>query len=174
MHGRVQNLESKKMVEFEPALKALTEADVEFVIIGGVAISFHSSGYVTKDLDFCYLRTTGNLKRIVTAFAPFEPRLRGFPKELPFVWDERTLQNGTNFTLETTIGEIDMLGEVSGVGNFEQVKNNSVEGKIYGCEVRLLSIEGLINAKKAAGRTKDLLVLPELEALKELLSETEE
>ena len=162
------------MIKFEPAIKALTEADVEFVIIGGVAISFHSSGYVTKDLNFCYLRTVENLKRIVRAFAPFKPRLRGFPDELPFIWDERTLQNGTNFTLTTTIGEIDMLGEVSGVGNFEEVKKNSVEGEIYGCKVRLLSIEALINAKKAAGRTKDLLVLPELEALQELLAETAE
>jgi len=162
------------MVEFEPAIKALTENKVNFVIIGGVAISFHSSGYVTRDLDFCYLRTTENLKRIVFAFAPFNPRLRGFPKNLPFVWDERTLQSGTNFTLETTIGEIDMLGEVDGVGNFEQVSKESIPAKLYGCDVRLLTLEGLIKAKKAAGRTKDLLVLPELEALREILSETNE
>ncbi len=162
------------MVEFEPAIKSLTEAEVDFVIIGGVAISVHSSGYVTKDLDFCYRRTIENLKKIVSAFALFNPRLRGFPKELPFVWDERTLQNGTNFTLETTIGEIDMLGEVSGVGDFEAVKKESVSVNIYGCEVRVLTIGGLIKAKRAAGRAKDLLVLPELEALQELLSETAE
>lgn len=162
------------MVEFEPAIKSLTEAEVEFVIIGGVAISVHSSGYVTKDLDFCYRRTTGNLKKIVSAFAQFNPCLRGFPKELPFVWDERTLQNGTNFTLETTIGEIDMLGEVSGIGDFDAVKKESIPAIIYDCEVRVLTLDGLIKAKRAAGRTKDLLVLPELEALRELLSETEE
>ena len=74
------------MVEFEPAIKALTEGDVEFVIIGGVAISVHSSGYVTKDLDFCYLRTTENLKKIVSAFTQFRPRPRGFPEDLPFIW----------------------------------------------------------------------------------------
>lgn len=94
------------------------------------------------------------------------------PTDLPFVWDERTLQNGTNFTLETTIGEIDMLGEVAGVGDFEEVKAQSISAKLYGCDVLLLSLEGLIKAKKAAGRTKDLLVLPELEALQELISDT--
>ena len=56
------------MVEFEPAIKALVAKKVDFVIIGGVAISVHSSGYITRDLDFCYLRTTENLKKIVTAF----------------------------------------------------------------------------------------------------------
>ncbi len=162
------------MVEFEPAIKALTGEEVDFVIIGGVAISVHSSGYVTRDLDFCYLRTTENLKKIVAALASFNPRLRGFPKDLPFVWDERTLQNGTNFTLETTIGDIDMLGEVAGVGNFAAVSKQSASTILYDCEVRILNLEGLINAKRAAGRVKDLLVLPELEALQEAFAETEE
>jgi len=162
------------MVEFEPAIKAITTNEVDFVIVGGVAISVHSTGYITRDLDFCYRRTTENLKKIVAAFAPFNPRLRGFPEDLPFVWDERTLQNGTNFTLVTTIGDIDMLGEVAGVGDYEAVRRESVSTSLYNCEVRVLTLDGLINAKRAAGRTKDLLVLPELEALKELLTETDE
>jgi len=161
------------MVEFQQAIKSLTAEKVDFVIIGGVAIAFHSSGYITTDLDFCYLRTTENLKKIVAAFAPFNPRLRGFPEDLPFVWDERTLQSGTNFTLSTTIGDIDLLGEVAGVGDFKAVKKESLLTRVYDCDVRVLTLEGLINAKRAAGRVKDLLVLPELEALQELLSEKE-
>ena len=73
--------------------------------------------------------------------------------------------------MKTSIGDIDMLGEVAGVGNYESVKQESVLTEIYDCEIRILTIEGLIKAKRAAGRTKDLLVLPELEALKELLEE---
>lgn len=161
------------MIEFEPAIKALTESKVEFVIVGGLAITIHPV-MLPKTLIFCYLGTSRNLKKIVSAFAPFNPRLRGFPEDLPFIWDERTLQNGTNFTLKTSIGDIDLLGEVKGAGDFEAVKKESVPAKIYDCNVRILTIEGLIKAKRAAGRTKDLLVLPELEALREVLSETEE
>ena len=62
------------MVEFEPAIKSLTAKEVDFVIIGGVAISVHSTGYVIRDLDFCYLRTAENLKRIVSASARFSRR----------------------------------------------------------------------------------------------------
>ena len=162
------------MVEFEVALKSLTNEKVDFVVVGGLAISAHSTGYITTDLDFCYLRTKANLKKIVAALAPFNPRFRHFPEELPFVWDERTLQNGTNFTLIKSIGDIDLLSEVAGVGDYEAVKKESVADILYDCEVRILTIEGLIKAKRAAGRTKDLLVLPELEALRELLSETKE
>lgn len=73
------------MIDFETALKALTNEKVEFDIVGGLAISAHSTGYITKDLDFCYLRTTENLKRIVAALALFNPRFRNFPENLPFV-----------------------------------------------------------------------------------------
>ena len=104
----------------------------------------------------------------------FKPRFRLFPEDLPFVWDERTLQGGTNFTLITSIGDIDLLGEVAGIGDYEAVKKESISDTLYGCEVRILTLEGLIKAKRAAGRTKDLLVLPELEALQELLSETKD
>lgn len=162
------------MVEFEPALKSLSAEKVDFVVVGGLAISAHSTGYITTDLDFCYLRTKENLKKIVAALASFKPRFRNYPENLPFIWDERTLRKGTNFTLVTDIGDIDLLGEVAGIGDYEAVKKESVAETLYDCEVRILTIEGLIKAKRAAGRTKDLLVLPELEALREMLSETDE
>lgn len=157
------------MIHLEQTVKSLVENEVQFVIIGGVAIRFHSSGYITKDIDICYLRTPENLKRLAAALAPFKPRFRDFPEDLPFVWDERTLQSGTNFTLKSDIGEIDLLGEVTGLGDYTEVEKFATLETLYGCEVKILSVDGLILAKRAAGRTKDLLVLPELEALREVL-----
>lgn len=162
------------MIKATKAIRALAEKEVVFVVVGGIAIRGHGSSYLTQDLDICYFRKRDNLKKIAQALAPFTPRPRGFPAKLPFIWDEQTLQNGATFTLETTIGDIDLLAEVSGVGTFEEVFKESVIINLYGHDVRVLSIEGLIKAKRAAGRTKDLLVLPELEALQEALSETEE
>jgi predicted nucleotidyltransferase len=153
------------MVELRPAIISLAEQEVKFVIIGGVAINLHSSAYVTEDFDFCFSRERENLKRIVKALAFFRPRLRGFPKDLPFVWDEQTLLGGTNFTPETEIGDIDLLGEVKGIGNYSDVEKESTIMSLFGFDIKVFSIEGLIKAKRAAGRTKDLLVLPELEGL---------
>ena len=162
------------MIELEPAIKSLVENEVKFIIVGGVAITFHGSAYVTQDLDFCYARNKENLQKIVEALAHFEPRPRGFPENLPFVFDERILQNSKNFTYQTRIGDIDLLGEIAGVGDYFEVDKTSITMEIYGCRVKIISLQNLIKAKRAAGRTKDLLVLPELEALQEALSETEE
>jgi predicted nucleotidyltransferase len=71
------------------------------------------------------------------------------------------------------LGDIDLLGEVSGVGNYQNLAANAVEMQICGISVRVISLDDLISAKRAAGRTKDLLVLPELEALREALSKAD-
>lgn len=162
------------MVKIETVIRSLSGAEVEYVIVGGVAIKSHSSGYVTYDFDFCYSRSAENLNRIVAALTPYSPRPRGFPDELPFVFDKSTLRNGTNFTFVTTVGDVDLLGEVAGIGDFQAALAHSENVSLYGFEVKILTLDGLIKAKRAAGRTKDLLVLPELEALLEALSDEKE
>ncbi|HKP73382.1 MAG TPA: hypothetical protein VJT82_10625 [Pyrinomonadaceae bacterium] len=152
----------------------MTQHQIEFVIVGGVAVSAHGSSYLTFDLDVCYARTRENLKRIVAALAPYHPRPRDFPDALPFVWDEQTLRQGTNFTFATDLGNIDLLGEVAGLGSYNEVREASVVLSLFGFQCQVLSLDALIIAKRAAGRTKDLLVLPELEALREVLQKTED
>ncbi|MBM3757010.1 MAG: hypothetical protein FJW38_23880 [Acidobacteria bacterium] len=95
--------------------------------------------------------------------APYNPRPRGFPDGLPFLWDSETLANGTMFTLTTDLGIIDLLAEVAGVGSYSEVRAISVEVDAFGRRLRALDLPSLIRAKKAAGRPKDLLILPELE-----------
>lgn len=161
------------MISLFDAVRVLVEADVAFVVIGGVALRSHGSAYLTQDLDICYSRAKENLQKIAKALAPFSPRPRGFPDELPFVWDWTTLQNGTNFTFKTTLCDIDLLGEVPGVGDFIEVLANSIEIDLDGFQVKVLSIDGLIKAKETAGRPKDQAGLAELYALREALGAAE-
>lgn len=149
----------------------LAKNHVDFVVIGGMAIRSHGSSYLTQDLDVCYSRERENLKKIADALAPFSPRPRGIPDDLPFVWDVATLYNGTNFTFDTTLGNIDLLGEVKGVGTYRDAVKDSVEIDVGGHKVNVLSIEGLIRAKTEAGREKDVPGLKELYALKQAFSD---
>jgi predicted nucleotidyltransferase len=157
------------MIELQTALSTLVANEVEFVIVGGVAITLHSSAYLTVDLDFCYSRTPDNVRQLVAALAPFDPKPRGFPPDLPFVFDEATIRNGTNFTFDTSIGMIDLLGEVKGVGGYKEAAERSDIFEVYGLAVKALNLDALIDAKTAAGRPKDHMALPELKALREAL-----
>lgn len=104
------------MIDIKQAIVALASNEVDFVIIGGVALALHSAAYVTYDIDICFSRSKENISKLVGALSPFEPRPRGLRKDLPFVWDAGTLSQGTIYTLETTIGDFDLLGEVEGFG----------------------------------------------------------
>jgi predicted nucleotidyltransferase len=156
------------MFDAEAMVRQLAEQRIEFVIIGGLAMIAHGSAYVTKDLDVCYHRSPASIAALAAAVAPIHPYLRGAPPGLPFRFDAPTIQAGLNFTLITDYGDIDFLGEVSGIGGYDRVLALAVPMKMYGLEVQVLSIDGLIAAKKAAGRTKDKLHLLELEELKKL------
>jgi hypothetical protein len=152
----------------EPLIHLLTDHDVEFVLIGGLAMRVHGSAHITDDFDVCYRRTPENIARLAAAFAPMHPYLRGAPPGLPFRFDPPTIQAGLNFTLDTDLGDVDVLAEVSGIGTYEQALAQSKEYTIFGRPVQVLTLVGLIAAKKAAGRAKDRLHLLELEELKKL------
>ena len=77
---------------------------------------------------------------------------------MPFVWDERTLAGGTNFTLQTTIGEIGLHAGVSGIGTYKDVLAESNSLALFGFDINVPSIDGLIKAKTASGREKSFPV----------------
>jgi hypothetical protein len=146
----------------------LVQAQVEFVTVGNVSAVLQGVPVVTLDLDICYRRTPGNLARLVAALSPLQPRLRGLPPELPFTFDERALALGTNFTLLIGNESLDLLGEMSAIGGYEQIIGEAREVLVEGIQVKVLSLAQLIATKEAAGRPKDLAVMPVLKAALEM------
>jgi len=119
----------------------------------------------TLDLDIVYARDADNVARVVAALAPYEPYLRGAPPGLPFQLDEDTVARGLNFALATTLGDIDLLGEVTGGGGYDRLKTAVESVTIEGFECLVVTLPKLIALKRAAGRGKDREALAELEAL---------
>lgn len=153
------------MTDFPALISALAAGGVEFIIVGGAAATAHGSARLTQDLDVVYRRTPGNIARLVQTLAPHEPYLRGAPPGLPFVWDARTISNGLNFTLKTVLGALDLLGEVTGGGDYDELLPHAISIRLYGVECLCLGLERLIHVKRAAGRPKDLEAVAELEAI---------
>ena len=135
-------------------LRLLADAHVEFIVIGGVAATVHGSARATYDLDVVYGRSAENIARLSRALLPYEPYLRGVPRGLPFRWDKETIVAGLNFTLTTTLGSIDLLGEVTGGGGYEKLISHSIQLKVFGAECFCVDLETLIRIKRAAGRPK--------------------
>lgn len=156
------------MSGIEQLLEALAKSQVTFVVVGAYAAIMQGSSQRTDDLDICYERSRDNYQRIVRAIAPFRPRLRGIAEGLQAPFDERSLAQGTNFTLATDLGYLDLLGEMSGVGGYKEIVGDAKPVNLGSFTCLIASLDTIIRSKEAADRPKDRAVLPELKALKAL------
>jgi predicted nucleotidyltransferase len=154
-----------QVTDFARLLTALDDAAVRFIVVGGAAATAHGSARLTLDLDVVYERSSDNIGRLVAALTPLHPYLRGAPSGLPFVFDVATVSRGLNFTLITDAGWIDVLGEITGGGAYQQLLPHAIELTLFGRTTRVLDLERLIYVKRAAGRPRDHDALAELEVL---------
>lgn len=154
-----------KPTDFEGLLRRLLEGGVDFILVGGLAATVHGSARATFDVDVVYDRTSANIGRLVQVLSALQPYLRGAPRGLPFTFDPETVVRGLNFTLETTLGDLDLLGEVTGGGTYGELLPHTEDLSLFGSRCRCVTLAGLIVLKRAAGRPKDNEALAELEAL---------
>ncbi|HSE39517.1 MAG TPA: hypothetical protein VLH08_02025 [Acidobacteriota bacterium] len=155
------------MTEFDKLITLLSRSGVRFIVVGGAAATAHGSSRLTQDLDIVYQRSKENISNLVKALAPYQPYLRGAPPGLPFDWNEQTISNGLNFTLSTSLGALDLLGEITGGGTYEDLLPHAVHLELFGIQCHVLGLKRLIEVKRAAGRVRDLEVIAELEALQD-------
>lgn len=155
------------MIDYGELFRVLVDCNVEFVIVGGVAARVHGSSRLTDDVDIVYNREPANVTRLVQCLAPLSPYLRGAPPGLPFHWQTETLLKGLNFTLTTSLGPLDLLGEITLGGTYEDLLPHSEPIELFGKQCMCLGIRRLIEVKRAAGRPKDFEAVMELQAILE-------
>jgi hypothetical protein len=157
---------------FRALIAILNDNGVEYVIVGGAAMVIQGSSYITEDLDILYHRSADNIAKLAEVLSKIRARLRveGEPEGIAAPLDARMLAAGMNFTLTTNLGAFDVLGDIAGVGNYNEALSVADEFELIEGQpaIKVLTIDGLIIAKRAAGRTKDLVAIPELEAMRDL------
>lgn len=150
---------------FERIIEALVAAGARFVVVGGVAATIQGSARLTNDLDICYDPAPDNLEVLVRLLRGWHAYLREVEPGLPFTLDVRALRTTPVMTLTTDLGDIDLLDQLPGVGDYAHVLAASEPVRIDAVEFRALTLPALISAKKATGRGKDREHVIELEAL---------
>jgi predicted nucleotidyltransferase len=152
-------------LDAEALLRRLTARGVDFVVIGGIAAVLHGSARNTFDLDICFATDDANLAALGEVLVELGARLKGVEEELPFVPDAATLRRVEVLSLDTPIGELDVLARPSGAPRYETLRKQAERYDIDGVLVLVASIADLLAMKRAAGRPKDLADIDELEAI---------
>jgi predicted nucleotidyltransferase len=140
--------------DFLDLLKFFSEAKVEYLVVGGMAVNYHGYHRSTGDLDLWVAISPQNQDRLAAALKEF-----GFsPQSL----SQRPLLQKPKFL---RIGQpplrIEIHSDISGC-QFEDCLARAETCSINGVDVRFISLADLRLNKQAAGRTKDLADLEEL------------
>src|SRR5882757_6658048 len=122
------------------AFPRLVASKVEFVLIGGFAAVAHGVTLVTRDVDICCPFSEANLMRIQRAFAGLHPTDRSRP-DLPLALTPEQCAGLKNLYLKTDLGIVDCLGEVLGVGDFDEVARHAIELELPIGKCRVLDID---------------------------------
>jgi hypothetical protein len=145
--------------------RRLISAEVEFVLVGGFAAVAHGVTLVTRDVDICCRFSEANLMRIQQAVADLNPV--HFPRtDLPVALTPDLCAQLKNLYLKTDLGKVDCLGEVLGVGDFDEVAKRSIELELPIGKCRVLDLDTLITAKEAMGRDHDRITVKHLREIK--------
>ncbi len=152
------------MFEPDDLLLTLTNAQVDFVVIGGVAVGVHKHVRATKDLDIVPDPAPENLARLARLLIDIKAQHVGIgdfsPEEFPFdPTDPVQLAEGANFRLDTARGPLDILQWVSGIDAdlaYDELAPQALTVKFRDTQIRVCSLEHLRAMKRAAGRPQDL------------------
>ncbi|ADB51069.1 nucleotidyl transferase AbiEii/AbiGii toxin family protein [Conexibacter woesei] len=147
-------------------LHRLATANVDFVVVGGVAVAVQGYGRATKDLDITYATNAANLERLGEVLVALEARLRGVGEDVPFVPDAQTLRRIAILTLDTTEGPLDLLVRPDGAAPYDELRERADVIDLDGAKIHVVGIDDLLSMKRAAGRPQDLADIDALEAVK--------
>lgn len=150
---------------FDELLRRLSEAGVEFVVVGGLALNAWGVVRGTKDVDVVIATASDNIRRVaevaVAAGGHVQrgEALLGTPFSIA-----GALASGERVAIETDLGRLDIVQGLDGVPDFEALRSRAAEAEILGSTVWVCSRDDLKAMKRAAGRTRDLADIEDLDA----------
>jgi hypothetical protein len=149
----------------ESLLAILEESGVEFIVIGGFAVSAHGHLRATKDLDIVPDPNPENLARLAEALDRLGAQVQGveeFSEDEVVQPDAEGLRLGGNFVLNTNHGRLDILQLVAPDLGYGELRAAAIEDLVFGHRVRFCGFDDLVTMKEAAGRPEDLIDLRRL------------
>jgi len=141
--------------DFRDLLSAFADAGVEYLVIGGYAVSFHTRPRSTKDIDLWIRDSEENLARVLSALDVF-----GAPESVIEGLERGSSTDIVWFGVPPT--RVDILRTIEGL-EFDEAYRTRVDTTWDGVPVSVIGREDLIRAKRAAGRPQDLIDVRALE-----------
>lgn len=151
----------RKPLDVGRILRTLARHEARYVIVGGIAAILHGWPGATADVDVLGAFDEDNRARLAAALRELGATGGGWGG------DPTTLGSATAWSFETMAGPVDLLFVLEPWGTYDDLRANAVEIEGFGIRIPIVSLDELIELKKALGRPKDLRVAVELEELRQ-------
>ncbi len=141
-------------------VRAARKVRLELILVGNAGAVLHGAPVTTQDLDFLFRETPRNLQKVKQLAIELEVAV--------------TMPAVPMSNVRRLVGlpvDVDLLTHVSGSPKFESLRSRAERKVVAGEEVLVASLADIIAAKRAAGRPKDLAVLPVLDNTARVLAE---
>jgi predicted nucleotidyltransferase len=135
--------------DFQDFLRALHQAQVRYILVGGYSVILHGYSRTTGDMDIWVDKTPDNYDRLVNAFVQF-----GMPTFDMTADNFLTNSAFDVFTFGRQPVAIDIITTLKGL-NFDEAYEKASDVDVDSLSVRLIHYNHLVQAKQAAGRPRD-------------------
>jgi predicted nucleotidyltransferase len=149
----------KLPADFRDLLVCLSDAQAEFMVIGGYAVAHHGHVRATKDIDVFVRPTADNATKVMRALEAF-----GAPLGALHIGADDFASPGKVIQLGIPPLRIDLLTAATGL-DFQQAIQTTGRLEVDGRAIAVIGLEELLKNKRAAGRPQDLADVASLERL---------
>lgn len=145
-------------LDAEELIRALARHDVDYVVIGGLAVQAHGHPRTTQDLDLIPRPNRANYRRLAQALDDLGARPLELPAPAePTAADPEQLATAAIVPpLATRHGSIHVMNDVAGAAPYEQLRSRALTIEVAGTSVAVAGLDDLISMKRASGRARDL------------------
>jgi predicted nucleotidyltransferase len=158
-------------LDIKTILQRLVEGEVEFLLIGGVAVGYHGHVRATKDVDVVPAPDSENLEKLAQVLREIDAEVEGADDfeegELPDPLDPSALELGGNWVLSTRLGRLDVMQWIGNEALWSRLAPGAIEDRIAGLPIKIVSLDDLVKLKEQAGRPEDLADLERLREARE-------
>jgi hypothetical protein len=144
-------------------LEGLLEADIKFILVGGLAAVVQGAPVTTMDIDIVHNRSPENISRLITFLKSIDATYRR-PDDKGIGPNEGDLSGMGHFLFTTRFGPLDVLASIEQGKDYEDLLEHTVEIEFRGHIIRVLNLKTLVELKKTSREAKDkqrLIVLEE-------------
>lgn len=149
---------------FDELLRRLVAGEVRFVLVGGLALNAWGVVRGTKDVDIVVDPALENVRRLADLTVAVGGQVQTRDAFVSSAFSIAALvAQGERVLIDTELGPLDVVQGLSGVPSYDELRDRATEVEVAGVTIAVCSLEDLRAMKRAAGRTRDLADLEDLD-----------